>query len=424
MKITFTTLSLSFFLSFFLFLSLRVSLRTFIANMTLPLVVPIIASIFLIPMVLISRCTANKRKTEAVPTFNGRWGIPRVLARWRFLRVPMDKKTFTQWREPVDFLSRLVAIQVFMMYTLYPSLISSVASMLNCSDSILGKRYLMADLSVTCYEGWHTMYIGFAVLGGVVYCIGIPLVVYFVVAWKSPIGCRRQIETPKKVEVGAHRDELEMSAAGMVEAEAEDGDVTRIPSIVVVVDDDGDDDVVSGNAVVNGEEDTPINPQRRQRRSSVVEHTTTCQPRARCRRRTVEEYASRSVRMRYGFLFNGYETDRATDISGAIVSWETVVMARKLFVTLAGATISDAYLQILAAQMILMPSLGLQAYCQPYEPELLDALDTLGIFSLLCTQVLSILYVRAFSLSLSLSLSLSRAHCTDSSRLQGQSVSL
>lgn len=35
-----------------------------------------------------------------------------------------------------------------------------------------------------------------------------------------------------------------------------------------------------------------------------------------------------------------------------------------------------------------------------YEPDLLDALDTLGIFSLLCTQVLSILYVRLYLLRL------------------------
>ena len=98
--------------------------------------------------------------------------------------------------------------------------------------------------------------------------------------------------------------------------------------------------------------------------------------------------------MRYGFLFNGYETDRATDQSGVVVAWEAVVMARKLFVTLAGATISDPYLQILAALLILIFSVSAQAYFQPYEPDLLDALDTLGLLSLLATQVLSILYVR------------------------------
>jgi len=331
---------------------------TFLATMALPLLVPIIASAFLTPMVLISRCMVKKRNAEPIPTYNGRWGIPRVLARWRFLRVPMDAKTRAQWREPVDFVSRLVAIQVFMMFTLYPALIGAVASMLNCSDSILGKQYLLADLSVTCYEDWHNAYVAFAAVGGVVYCVGIPFIVYFVVAWKSPIACRQ---------VDVVEDVAEETAAGIVE---DDGD-------------GGADDALFTD-----------NPMRRGRRASVVELTTTCNPRLRCRRRVKEDYASRSVRMRFGFLFNGYETDRATDQSGVVVAWEAVVMARKLFVTLAGATISDPYLQILAALLILIFSVSAQAYYQPYEPHLLDALDTLGLLSLLCTQVLSILYVR------------------------------
>jgi hypothetical protein len=97
--------------------------------------------------------------------------------------------------------------------------------------------------------------------------------------------------------------------------------------------------------------------------------------------------------MRYGFLFNGYEIDRLSDKSGIVVSWEATVMIRKLFITLAGSTISDAYLQILAALMILISALGLQAFFQPYIPDLLDVLDTLGLFTLLCTQILSILYL-------------------------------
>ena len=68
-------------------------------------------------------------------------------------------------------------------------------------------------------------------------------------------------------------------------------------------------------------------------------------------------------------------------------------MLRKLLVTLAGAGISDPYLQIIAALMILIISFGLQSFFQPYEPIALDVLDSLGIFCLLCTQILSILYL-------------------------------
>ena len=68
-------------------------------------------------------------------------------------------------------------------------------------------------------------------------------------------------------------------------------------------------------------------------------------------------------------------------------------MLRKLLVTLAGAVIADPYLQVIAALMILIISFGMQSFLQPYEPIELDALDSLGIFCLLCTQILSILYL-------------------------------
>ena len=340
---------------------------TFIANMLLPCCVPLVASLWLIPLVLISRARMQKRNTEPIPIFKGRFGIPRALTKWKVLRVPMTAKERAQWREPVDFLSRLVAIQVFMLFTLYPSLISSVASILNCSDEIGGKRYLFADLSVTCFEGWHNVYASAAIFFGIVYCIGIPVLVYCVVAWKSPIACRKIVQVVNVPH---------LPADGEVEAEAgEEQDLANTD----------EEAFQRGDAV-------PVAP-RQQRRRSVVDLVTTWKPRARCKRRTNREYASRAVRVRYGFLYNGYETDRDTDTSGIVVGWESTVMVRKLFVTLAGATISDAYLQILAALMILITALGLQAYFQPYEPNLLDVLDTLGLFALLCTQILSILYL-------------------------------
>jgi hypothetical protein len=72
---------------------------TFIATMVLPLLVPSIATVFLTPMVFISRHMVKKRNAEPIPTYSGRCGIPRVFARWRCLRVPMDAKTRAQWRE-------------------------------------------------------------------------------------------------------------------------------------------------------------------------------------------------------------------------------------------------------------------------------------------------------------------------------------
>ena len=92
----------------------------------------------------------------------------------------------------MDPFPRLVAVFVFTLFTLYPTLVSSVARMLNCSDPIGGKRYLVADLTVTCYVGWHLVYLGGACFYFVVYCIGIPTLVFTVAACKTPLVCRRR----------------------------------------------------------------------------------------------------------------------------------------------------------------------------------------------------------------------------------------
>ena len=67
-------------------------------------------------------------------------------------------------------------------------------------------------------------------------------------------------------------------------------------------------------------------------------------------------------------------------------------MLRKLTVTLAGSVVSDPYLQILFALLILVVSCVLTAYVQPYEIAVLNLLDVGGLFALIVTQILSIVY--------------------------------
>ena len=76
------------------------------------------------------------------------------------------------------------------------------------------------------------------------------------------------------------------------------------------------------------------------------------------------------------------------------MAWEPLIcMTRKLLITLAGAMLRDAYLQIMIALLILIASLTLQALVQPYESRMLNTLDVLSIMVLIITQVLSILYL-------------------------------
>jgi hypothetical protein len=110
-----------------------------------------------------------------------------------------------------------------------------------------------------------------------------------------------------------------------------------------------------------------------------------------CARRDQGEYAGTSLRAQFAFLFNGYSTDR----SAIVVAWEALVMLRKLAVSLAGSMLRDPYLQILVALLILVVSALATAYMQPYETWWLNLLDTLGLFSLIVTQILSIVYFYA-----------------------------
>ena len=108
-------------------------------------------------------------------------------------------------------------------------------------------------------------------------------------------------------------------------------------------------------------------------------------------RREPADYATASMRSRYAFLYNGYSTDR----SGIVVAWEALVMLRKLAVALAGSLLRDPYLQILIALLILVVSGFATAFVQPYEMGWLNVLDTFGLFVLIVTQILSIIYFYA-----------------------------
>ena len=192
----------------------------------------------------------------------------------------------------------------------------SIASVYSCTDPIDGPirdrghrvraSYLIADLTVVCYQGWHIYFLVSASICTVVYAVGIPATVVCVTAFRSPI----QRDEKKK-----------LRWAG-------------------------------------------------------------------CARRNPREYGKASVRARFAFLFNGYATDR----SGVVVAWEALVMLRKLAVLLAGSLVRDPYLQILVALLILVVSCVATAFIQPYEAGWLNVLDTLGLFVLIVTQILSIFY--------------------------------
>ena len=103
----------------------------------------------------------------------------RERALWRSNRA-LTKGTAKRF-EPTR---RFMAVMVLVMYSLFPTLVASTASMLNCSDAIAGKRYLMADLTVTCFEGAHLFFIALSVTSVVIYCLGTPITFAVIIAYE------------------------------------------------------------------------------------------------------------------------------------------------------------------------------------------------------------------------------------------------
>ena len=292
----------------------------FLLNMALPPILIATAALLLVPKTIAEiyvRKGRNAMQPSDAPPYKGKYNMPRFIAGrmpCRKARKAMNPDDVAEWLDRFHPGQRLAGVTVFVLFGFYPTLVASIASIFNCTEEINGVSYLVADLTVKCYEGWHNGFIVFAIIAAVVYAIGIPVMIVFVTAMKSPFS------------FGKHSK----------------GAACKMPRIV-------------------------------------------------CARRDAAKYFKGDVRRRFAFLYHGYATDRA----GYIVAWEAVVCARKLAVTLAGSIFKDPYLQILSALLVLVTSFGMTAYVQPYETNWLNLLDAMGLFALIVTQILSIVYFYA-----------------------------
>jgi hypothetical protein len=97
----------------------------------------------------------------------------------------------------------------------------------------------------------------------------------------------------------------------------------------------------------------------------------------------------------FGFVYAGYHIDR-----GLVVAWEAFVMVRKLAVTAITVSSSDPYIQIFVALLLLIVSYGMQERFHPFEATYLNNVEGLGLFSLIFTQIISILYLYVDSRSI------------------------
>tara|TARA_B110000902_G_C14072877_1_gene500000 strand:+ start:237 stop:848 length:612 start_codon:yes stop_codon:yes gene_type:complete len=89
--------------------------------------------------------------------------------------VTRAERAMLYQRIPFKPAGRLMAVMILVMYSLFPSLVASTTSIFNCSDAILGRYYLIADLTVTCYDGWHLVYMLLSTVCVLVFCLGTPV---------------------------------------------------------------------------------------------------------------------------------------------------------------------------------------------------------------------------------------------------------
>ena len=72
---------------------------------------------------------------------------------------------------------------IFVLFSLYPTLIASAIGVMRCSESIDGKYYLVEDFAKECFTEEHNWYIGFGVVFTAIYALGIPLGA-FILIWR------------------------------------------------------------------------------------------------------------------------------------------------------------------------------------------------------------------------------------------------
>jgi hypothetical protein len=135
----------------------------FLLTMALPFLLLALAGLLLIPIYLGKKAMRKKRVGQNAPRFKVRCNLPRCIGCCRAMRKPMTAADIEEWHSPFAPTQRLAGVAVFLIFSLYPSLVAAIASIFNCTAPIDGVQYLVADLTVVCYEEWHIAFVIFAI---------------------------------------------------------------------------------------------------------------------------------------------------------------------------------------------------------------------------------------------------------------------
>jgi len=207
---------------------------------------------------------------------------PAEEAEWRANKAAEREKTFSPTL-------RLASVTVFVLFSMYPTLIQSSVGVLRCSESIDGRRYVIDDYAKECYTPEHFFFFVSGIIFLALYALGIPLVAQILI-WK-------------------YRNEIAAN------------DPRAMGSL--------------------------------------------------------------------GFLFAGYSTTRG----GCVMSWEVLIMVRKLCIVVLGIIDLSGTVQVLCAILLLLASLLLTINVRPYTTQWMNLLEEGSTCILIVTQTLSLVYL-------------------------------
>ena len=180
----------------------------FLINMLSPIVIALVAALMMIPLsyVLNKLRTARRlasggsigeppaRKLVLLPRIAPslyRFPVDKIPAFMHCLTRPMEDSDRREWRaimrerlRPFLGVVRLYQVMAFLMFLLFPTLVGSVVTVLNCTGEIRGVTYVVADLREVCWSGDHITFAVLAIVGAVVYGVGIPLAFLFLLLCK------------------------------------------------------------------------------------------------------------------------------------------------------------------------------------------------------------------------------------------------
>lgn len=230
---------------------------------------------------------------------------------------------------------RLAAVSTFVLFSLYPTLITTAISVLRCQE-IDGRFYLFGDWNKECWvTSEHILHAVLGAIGLLVYAIGIPLGTFFVVFTH-----RRQIadwDIPTHEAWGFLFGGFSITRGHIRGLQIQEGDRYVTPD------------------------------EKKLRKGSCCQADGKSRREARIRRRDA--------------------------MGGIVMSWEAIVMLRKLCITCLSVFRFSAIAELMLAICLLVTCLVLQVNVRPYNVHWLNVLEEITFVVLLLTQVLSMIYL-------------------------------